>query len=198
MNQSKNFSNTILERPRVNTRLNILGILDAFPKFVKLDDPDAYVKKSKKASELYGLTFDNKLDNFLGTGLKGKTLTYLYGKRVIGIVNLLALNSVRQFGGRVFFTDAGNAADPYLIRRESDLRMKDSAATSKLLKSINLSISFMSYLDLELNGFSSICERASSMDNFQINVLLCYLAVKFFFWLLFERHAFPVYEHTLC
>ncbi len=92
----------------------------------------------KRASELYGLTFDNKLDSLLGTGLKSKTLTYLYGKRVVGVVNLFALNSIRQFGGRAFFVDAGNAADPYLIRRESDLRRKDSTATSKLLKSIGL------------------------------------------------------------
>jgi|SRR5579872_475331 len=92
----------------------------------------------KKASELYGLTFDNSLDLLLGTGLKEKTLTYLYGKRVVGIINLLALNSVRHFGGRAFFVDAGNAADPYLIRRESDLRKKDSEATSKLLRSIQL------------------------------------------------------------
>ncbi len=92
----------------------------------------------RKASELYGLTFDNKLDSLLGTGLKENTLSYFYGKRVVGIINLLALNSVRHFGGRAFFVDAGNVADPYLIRRESDLRKKDSAATKKLLRSIAL------------------------------------------------------------
>ncbi len=92
----------------------------------------------KKAIELYGLKFDNKLDELLGTGLKTNTLTYLYGKRVSGIFNILALNSVRQFGGRALFVDAGNSADPLLIRREADLRKKDSAATRKLLQSIEM------------------------------------------------------------
>ena len=91
-----------------------------------------------KAIELYGLTFDNKLDDLLGTGLKTNTLTYVYGKRVSGMLNLLALNSVRQFGGRALFVDAGNTADPYLIRREADLRKKDSVATRKLLQSIEM------------------------------------------------------------
>jgi hypothetical protein len=92
----------------------------------------------KKAIELYGLTFDNKLDQLLGTGLKTHTLTYLYGKSVSGMINILALNSVRHFGGRALFVDAGNSADPYLIRREADLRKKDSCATRKLLQSIEI------------------------------------------------------------
>jgi hypothetical protein len=92
----------------------------------------------KTASELYGLTFDNSLDGLLGTGLKTNTLTYLYGKRVSGMLNILALNSVRQFGGRALFVDAGNSADPYLIRREADLRKKDSTETRKLLQSIQM------------------------------------------------------------
>ncbi|MGI0080385.1 MAG: hypothetical protein ACRECH_12265 [Nitrososphaerales archaeon] len=92
----------------------------------------------KRAIELYGLKFDNKLDQLLGTGLKANTLTYLYGKRVSTILNILALNSVRHFGGRALFVDAGNSADPYLIRREADLRKKDSMATRKLLQSIEM------------------------------------------------------------
>ena len=76
-------------------------------------------RSTKKAIELYGLTFDNKLDDLLGTGLKENTLTYLYRKRVSGILNILALNSVRHFGGRALFVDAGNSADPYLIRRKA-------------------------------------------------------------------------------
>jgi hypothetical protein len=92
----------------------------------------------KKAIELYGLTFDNSLDNLLGTGLKANTLTYLYGKRVSGMLNILALNSVRHFGGRALFVDAGNSADPYLIRREADLQKKDSSETRKLLQSIQM------------------------------------------------------------
>ena len=92
----------------------------------------------RKAIELYGLTFDSKLDQLLGTGLKEKTLTYLCGKDVSGVINILALNSVRHFGGRALFIDAGNSADPYLIRREADLRRKDSSATRKLLRSIEL------------------------------------------------------------
>ena len=91
-----------------------------------------------KAIELYGLRFDNRLDDLLGTGLKANTLTYLYGRRVSGMLNILALNSVRHFGGRALFVDAGNSADPYLIRREADLRKKDSAATRKLLQSIQM------------------------------------------------------------
>lgn len=91
---------------------------------------------TKTALELYGLTFDNGLDTLLGTGLKANTLTYLYGKRVSGMLNILALNSVRHFGGRALFVDAGNNADPYLIRREADLRKKDSSETRSLLQSI--------------------------------------------------------------
>ena len=95
-------------------------------------------RSTKRAIELYGLRFDNRLDELLGTGLKPNTLTYLYGKRVSGMLNILALNSVRHFGGRALFVDAGNTADPYLIRREADLRKKDSAATRKLLQSIEM------------------------------------------------------------
>ena len=91
-----------------------------------------------KAIELYGLRFDNRLDDLLGTGLKAKTLTYLYGRRVSGMLIILALISVRHFGGRALFVDAGNSADPYLIRREADLRKKDSVATRKLLQSIQM------------------------------------------------------------
>ena len=39
-------------------------------------------RSTKKAIELYGLTFDNNLADILGTGLKANTLTYLYWKRV--------------------------------------------------------------------------------------------------------------------
>ena len=108
-------------------------------KKISVQPPQVLLLRSlKKATELYGLTFDNKFDQLLGTGLKANTLTYLYGKRVSGILNILALNSVRHFGGRALFVDAGNSADPYLIRREADLRKKDSAATRKLLQSIEL------------------------------------------------------------
>ena len=92
----------------------------------------------KKAIDLYGLRFDNKLDQLLGTGLKEKTFTYLYGEDISGVVNLLALNSVKHFGGRALFIDAGNTADPYLIRREADIREKDSDETKRLLQSIEL------------------------------------------------------------
>jgi hypothetical protein len=92
----------------------------------------------KKATELYGLTFGNELDKLLGSGLQTNTLTYLYGKNVSWLLNILALNSVGHFGGRVMFVDAGNSADPYLIRKEADLREKDSTATRGLLRSIEL------------------------------------------------------------
>jgi hypothetical protein len=105
----------------------------------KLQTPQVLLEKSlKKASELYGLRFDNKIDDLLGTGLKENTLTYLYGERISGIVNILALNSVRYFGGRALFVDAGNTADPYLIRQKADLKKKDFAETRRLLKSIDL------------------------------------------------------------
>jgi hypothetical protein len=104
----------------------------------------------KKAIELYGLTFDNSLDKLLGTGLKTKTLTYLYGKRVSGMLNILALNSVRHFGGRALFVDAGNSADPYLIRREADLQKKDSSDTRKFLQSIQMMRVFTCH---QLNNF---------------------------------------------
>lgn len=92
----------------------------------------------KSANELYGLSFENRLDELLGTGLKSNTFTYLYGANISHVLNLLALNSVKNFGGRAFFVDAGNSADPYLIRREADLRRKDSVQTRKFLRSIQL------------------------------------------------------------
>ena len=92
----------------------------------------------RRASELYGLSFENRIDELLGTGLKAKTFTYLYGRNVSSSINLLALNSVRNFGGRALFVDAGNSADPYLIRSQADLKRKDSSMTRKLLKSILL------------------------------------------------------------
>jgi hypothetical protein len=52
------------------------------------------------------------------------------------MLNILALNSARHFGGRALLVDAGNNADPYLIRREADLRKKDSSETRRLLQSI--------------------------------------------------------------
>jgi hypothetical protein len=104
------------------------------PKTIMLPGADL-----KKAISLYGLGFGNKLDQLLGTGLKEHTFTYLYGEKVSGSINLLALNSVRYFGGRALFIDAGNSADPYLIRSEADLRnRKDSAKTRKILQSIEL------------------------------------------------------------
>ena len=93
----------------------------------------------KKAIQLYGLRFDNKLlDQLLGTGLKEKTFTYIYGGRNDSAINVLALNSVRHFGGRALFVDASNSADPYLIRRVADLKKKDVSETRKLLQSIEL------------------------------------------------------------
>ena len=105
----------------------------------KLLSPQLLLEKSlKKASELYGLRFDNRIDDLLGIGLKEKTLTYLYGLGISGVINILALNSVRHFGGRALFVDAGNTADPYLIRQKADLKKKDFAETRRLLKSIDL------------------------------------------------------------
>jgi len=105
----------------------------------KSQSPQVLLEKSlKKASELYGLRFDNRIDDLLGTGLKEKTLTYLYGEGISGVINILALNSVRHFGGRALFVDAGNTADPYLIRQKADLKKKDFAETRRLLKSIDL------------------------------------------------------------
>ena len=122
----------------------------------------------KKAIQLYGLRFDNKLlDQLLGTGLKEKTFTYIFGRGNSSTLNVLALNSVRHFGGRALFVDAGNSADPYLIRREADLKKKDAAETKKLLQSIELTRVFTCH---QLAGFvieeiPSLLSKNSSSEN---------------------------------
>ncbi len=106
---------------------------------MKRQTPEVLLQKSlKRATDLYGLRFESKFDELLGTGLKEKTFTYFYGEKISGIINQLSLNSVRYFGGRALFVDAGNTADPYSIRREADLKNKDSARTRKLLQSIEV------------------------------------------------------------
>ena len=77
-------------------------------------------RSTRKAIELYGLTFDDKLDDLLGTGLKENTLTYLYKKRVSGFWTFSRWTRSRTLAGALF-VDAGNSAEPYLIRREADL-----------------------------------------------------------------------------
>lgn len=96
------------------------------------------VTRTKTASELYGLRFGNGIDELLQTGLKANTLTYIYGTNIEKIMNTLCLNAVSIFHGQALFIDAGNSADPYEIRREADLRKKDSLATRNLLQSIQL------------------------------------------------------------
>ena len=96
------------------------------------------VTRTKTASELYGLRFGNGIDELLQTGLKANTLTYIYGTNIERIMNTLCLNAVSIFHGQALFIDAGNSADPYEIRREADLRKKDSIATRNLLQSIQL------------------------------------------------------------
>jgi hypothetical protein len=134
----------------------------------KLQSPQVILEKSlKKASELYGLRFDNKIDELLGTGLKEKTLTYLYGEGVSGVINILALNSVRHFGGRALFVDAGNTADPYLIRQKADLKKKDFAETRRLLKSIDLTRVFTCHqlTNFVIEQLPVLLHRNSFSDN---------------------------------
>jgi len=93
----------------------------------------------KKAIELYGLPLGNdNLEKLLGGGLQQKTLTFMYGKDLGHLLNLLALRAVKFFGGKALFIDASNSADPYLIREETDIARKDSESTMRTLKSIQL------------------------------------------------------------
>ncbi len=92
----------------------------------------------KKAIDLYGLPLEDDLERLLGSGLQQKTLTYLYGKDFGQTLNLLALRAVRLFNGKTLFIDASNSANPYLIRKKTDIIKKDSASTVRTLKAIQL------------------------------------------------------------
>src|SRR5690348_12468414 len=76
---------------------------------------DAVQQFVKKASQMRGLVFGNKIDSLLSGGLSPNTLTFLYGKNADSLMNILCGNSVRIFGGRSVFIDAANSFDPYLI-----------------------------------------------------------------------------------
>jgi hypothetical protein len=83
------------------------------------------------------------------------------------MLNILALNSVRHFRGRALFVDAGNSADPYLIRREADLRKKDSVATRKLLQSIQMMRVFTCHqlTNFVLEQLPSFLSKNATSDN---------------------------------
>ena len=100
---------------------------------------------SKTASELYGLSFGNGIDDLLESGLKPKTLTYLYGRGVENMMNSLCGRSIDSFGGISVFIDAANSFDPYFIVNECNIKKNSSEAAEKLLKSIMLSRVFTCY-----------------------------------------------------
>ena len=100
---------------------------------------------AKTASELYGLSFGNRMDDLLATGLKPKTLTYLYGTGVGRTMNSLCGRAINSFGGRSVFIDASNSFDPYLMVNECNIRKNSSDAAEKLLRSIMLSRVFTCY-----------------------------------------------------
>lgn len=93
----------------------------------------------KRASQLLGLRFGNKLDDLLETGLIQKTLTYVYGKNANYLLNSLCGNSISLYGGHALFFDAGNCFDPYGIVRECNLKKNNSNVAEDILKSIHLS-----------------------------------------------------------
>ena len=105
----------------------------------------------KKASELRGLTFGNKIDEeLLPSGLVRNTLTFLYGDDMERTMNMLCAESVRMYGGSAIYVDASNSADPYLIAKlaagsSSSKKKKNSALAEKMLDSILIVRAFTCY-----------------------------------------------------
>ncbi|MHB8566220.1 MAG: P-loop NTPase family protein [Nitrososphaerales archaeon] len=97
----------------------------------------------KKASELRGLTFGNKIDELLPRGLVRNSLTFLYGMNTNRTMNILCANAVKTFGGFTIFVDASNSADPYLIAKLTQ-RQKTRQAV-KILDSIIVLRAFTCY-----------------------------------------------------
>jgi hypothetical protein len=100
-----------------------------------------------RATELYGLTFGNRIDELLGRGLHQKTMTFVYGKGADGMMNILCGNAVQIYGGRAIFVDAGNCYDPYAITRKCAYikRSRNQLGAKELLSSIAVSRIFTCY-----------------------------------------------------
>ena len=73
------------------------------------DDILGAMRFVKKASQMRGLVFGNKIDALLSGGLAPNTLTFLYGKNADLLMNILCGNSIRIFGERAIFIDAANS-----------------------------------------------------------------------------------------
>jgi hypothetical protein len=99
------------------------------------------------ATELYGLTFGNRIDDLLGRGLHQKTMTFIYGKGADSMLNVLCGNAVQIYGGHAIFVDAGNCYDPYTITRKCAYikRSRNQLSAKQLLSSISVSRMFTCY-----------------------------------------------------
>ncbi|MHB1868986.1 MAG: P-loop NTPase family protein [Nitrososphaerales archaeon] len=101
----------------------------------------------KKASELRGLTFGNRIDDeLLPRGFARNSLTFLYGENTGRMMNVLCANAARVFGGSAIYVDASNSADPYLIAKLSRKNRKSSIQdVEKILDSIVILRAFTCY-----------------------------------------------------
>ncbi|MHB8567278.1 MAG: P-loop NTPase family protein [Nitrososphaerales archaeon] len=107
----------------------------------------------KRASQLRGLIFGNRIDTLLQGSLIAGSLTFLYGKNADKMLNVLCGNAIRIFGGRVLFFDTANSYDPSLII-EKCAPDKSEAAAKRFISSITVFSDFTS-LDLhskEIDG----------------------------------------------
>ncbi|HZW56117.1 MAG TPA: hypothetical protein VFF30_07500 [Nitrososphaerales archaeon] len=98
----------------------------------------------KRASQLRGLTFGNKIDELLQGGLSPNSMAFLYGKHANRMMNILCGNSIRVFGGRALFIDASNSYDPYLIA-EKCTRKKNEVDLKEFMESITVYRAFTCY-----------------------------------------------------
>jgi hypothetical protein len=99
----------------------------------------------KRASQLRGLTFGNRIDElFQDGGLIPKTLTFLYGKNANLMLNTLCSNSIRTFGGKAMFIDAANSFDPYFIV-QNYANSKSEKDARHFIESILVSRAFTCY-----------------------------------------------------
>jgi Rad51 len=118
----------------------------------------------KSAAELRGLTFGNRIDDLLRSGLSPHTLTFLYGPNANYMMNALCANAIRVFGGRAMFIDAANCFDPYLIvDRYAPSRSEIGA--KKFIESIIVSRAFTCYQLRRLVAHELPAEIAKSRED---------------------------------
>ncbi len=108
------------------------------------DDLLGAMRFVKKASQMRGLVFGNKIDALLSGGLAPNTLTFLYGKNADLLMNILCGNSIRIFGEQAIFIDAANSFDPYLIV-EKCAPIKSEASARKFCERITIFRAFTCY-----------------------------------------------------